>query len=73
MGVATEIISGKYILDRGDFGRKYIDRRGLEGLVVARIIAFTWIRNISILEGPHEAPNDLKEYISSEGSFKPIL
>ena len=29
-------------LDRGGLGRKYMYRRGLEGLVVARIISFTW-------------------------------
>ena len=28
--------------DRGGFGMKYIYRRGLEGLVVARIIAAIW-------------------------------
>ena len=28
--------------DREGFGRKFIYRRGLEGLVVARIIAVTW-------------------------------
>ena len=29
--------------------------------------------NISIMEGPNEAPNYLKEYINWGESFKPIL
>ena len=38
MKVATELSQE---IDRG-FGGKYIYRRWLEGLVVARIISFTW-------------------------------
>ena len=40
MGVDTEIISVKYMVGRGDFVTKYIYRSGLEGLMVAIIIAF---------------------------------